>query len=267
MRRLSLSVVALAVLMVLCDSAKTQSQKPIVENCSELSALKERLKRAETRLKDWPNLGRYKEENRRLVPPAHGHMRVVFMGDSITDSWDDPKYGGFSSGKPYINRGISGQRTQQMLIRFRPDVIALRPKLVVILAGTNDIAADLGPPMTIQVVKDNISSMAELARVHAIRVVLASLLPVNDYSLTGDGKQLVQTTNRPPELIKMINDWIKDYAVRHGHIYLDYYTSVVDDKGMLREDLTDDGLHPNAKGYSVMAPLADRAIGRALNKR
>jgi lysophospholipase L1-like esterase len=266
MKRLAFSALCLAVIAVLYNSsALAQSQQRPVANCSELPVVKERLKRVETYLKDWPNLDRYREENSRLAPPAKGETRVVFLGDSITDSWDNPEYGGFFPGKPYINRGISGQRTQQMLIRFRPDVIALQPKVVVILAGTNDIA-DLGS-MRLSVVKDNLSSMAELARVHAIRVVLASLLPVNDYKQTRDGKQLIQTTNRPPELIRMINDWIKDYAERNGHIYLDYYTAVVDDKEMLREDLTDDGVHPNARGYTVMAPLAERVIERALKKR
>ncbi len=186
------------------------------------------------------------------------------MGDSITDFWDHPGYGGFFPGKPYVNRGISGQTTPQMLIRFRPDVIALGPRVVVILAGTNDIAVNAGPKK-LSSIEDHISSMAELARAHHIRVVLASLLPVNDYKFY-HGKQLVRTIERAAAQIAALNGWLKQYAARNRHTYLDYYTAVVDDKGMLKEDLTDDGVHPNSKGYAVMTPLAEEAIRRALNK-
>jgi len=152
-----------------------------------------------------------------------------------------------------------------MLIRFRPDVIALGPKVVVILAGTNDIAGNTGP-MTLESIEDNLASMAELARAHSVRVVLASLLPVSDYEKR-EGKPIIQTTRRPPEQIRALNEWMKTYAAQNGATYLDYYSAMVDDKGFLRDELSEDGLHPNAKGYEVMAPLAERAIASALKKK
>jgi lysophospholipase L1-like esterase len=242
-----------------CSFAIGQTSTP---DCAEM---KTRLDRAETRLKDWPALARYGAENLKTVAPAKNEQRVVFMGDSITDSWDDPRYGGFFPGKPYINRGISGQTTPQMLIRFRPDVIDLKPRVVVILAGTNDLAGNTGPT-TIQAIEDNLESMAELATAHGIRVVFASVLPVSDYE-TRDGKPIVQTQRRPPDQILALNKWMKDYAATHHHGYLDYFSAMVDDKGFLKDELSDDGLHPNAQGYSVMAPLAERAIAARLKRR
>lgn len=235
-------------------------------DCAELPGLKKRLEQAELRLKDWPNLGRYHDANAQLGPPAGDETRAVFMGDSITDNWSRPGYGRFFPGKPYINRGIGGQTTPQMLIRFRPDVVALQPKVVVILAGTNDIAGNTGPA-TPAAIEDNLATMSELAQAHGIRVVLASLLPVSDYERRPDGTPIIQTARRPPAQIKALNDWIKLYATHNGHTYLDYYSALADEKGFLRADLSDDGLHPNAKGYAVMAPLAEAAIKAALKKR
>ena len=232
---------------------------------SDCGELKTRLDRAETRLNDWPALARYREDNKKTTPPAKNEQRVVFMGDSITDSWDDPKYGGFFPGKPYIDRGISGQTTPQMLIRFRPDVIALKPKVVVILAGTNDLAGNTGPT-TLEQIADNLSSMADLARAHGVQVVLASVLPVSDYGHRADGRNLIQTERRPPDRIVKLNSWIRRYASENGYIYLDYFSVMADQSGMLRRDLSEDGLHPNARGYAVMAPLAEQAIKRALKK-
>jgi len=232
---------------------------------SDCGEMKTRLDRAETRLSDWPALARYREDDKKTAPPAKTEQRVVFMGDSITDSWDDPKYGGFFPGKPYIDRGISGQTTPQMLIRFRPDVIDLRPKVVVILAGTNDLAGNTGPT-TIQAIEGNLMSMAELATANGIRVVFASVLPVSDYEMR-DGKPIVQTVRRPPAQIIELNKWLKDYAATHHHTYLDYFSAMVDDKGFLKNELSDDGLHPNAQGYVVMAPLADAAITASLKRR
>ena len=221
----------------------------------ELSRTKADLKSAQDRLKDWPNLARYHDADAQVQPPAAGELRVVFMGDSITDGWGG-KYGKFFPGKPYINRGISGQTTPQMLIRFRPDVIVLQPKVVVILAGTNDIAGNTGPT-TLEAIKDNLTSMAELAKANGIHVVLASLLPVCDYIRP-------QTARRPPEKIVAINDWMKDYATKNKFVYLDYYSAMLDDKKLLRQELTYDGLHPNDAGYEVMGPLAEKAIAQAL---
>lgn len=214
---------------------------------------------------DWPNLARYTVENRRVAPPAKNEQRVVFMGDSITDSWDDPQYGGFFPGKPYIDRGISGQTTPQMLIRFRPDVLALKPKVVVILAGTNDLAGNTGL-MTLEMIEDNLQSMAELARANGIRVVLASVLPVSDYEMR-DGKPLTQTVRRVPARIIALNTWIRAFAKTHRHVYLDYFSAMVDRQGFLKDELSDDGLHPNAAGYAVMAPLAEAAIAASLKRR
>lgn len=232
------------------------------QDCAEM---KTRLDRAETRLKDWPALARYSEDNLKTAPPAKNVQRVVFMGDSITDSWDDPKYGGFFPGKSYIDRGISGQTTPQMLIRFRQDVIDLKPKVVVILAGTNDLAGNTGPT-TLTAIEDNLKSMAELATANGIRVVFASVLPVSDYEMR-DGKPIVQTVRRPPAQILELNKWLKDYAAANHHGYLDYFSAMVDDKGFLKNELSDDGLHPNAQGYVVMAPLAEAAIVTSLKRR
>ena len=230
-------------------------------DCAEVRAQASRL---ETRLKDWAQLARYRDANTKVTPPAKHEARVVFMGDSITDSWDGPANGGFFPGKPYLDRGISGQTTPQMLIRFRADVIALKPKVVVILAGTNDIAGNTGPT-TLEAIEDNLASMAELARASGIRVVLSSLLPVSDYE-TRDGKPIVRTVQRPPAQIKALNDWMRRYAAERRLIYLDYYSAMSDEKGFLKDELSNDGLHPNAKGYEVMSPLAEQTIARALKE-
>jgi lysophospholipase L1-like esterase len=224
--------------------------------CAETTA---QLSRLQNTLSDWPELGRYHDANARVAAPAKDEQRVVFMGDSITDSWDDPKYGGFFPGKPYITRGISGQTTPQMLIRFRAEVIALKPKVVVILAGTNDIAGNTGP-MSLEAIEHNLISMAELARANKIAVVFASVMPISDYEKTTEGKPIIQSTRRPPEQIKALNEWMRRYATDNHAIYLDYYSAMVDEKGFLKDELTEDGLHPNAKGYDVMSPLAERAI-------
>jgi lysophospholipase L1-like esterase len=210
----------------------------------------------EKRLNDWSDLGRYAAENATLPPPKAGEKRVVFMGDSITDFWGR-SVGRFFPGRGYVNRGISGQTTPQMLVRFRADVIALKPAAVVILAGTNDIAGNTGPT-TLAAIEDNLASMTELARAHGIRVVLASLLPVHD-DVVKD-----QTAHRPPATIRALNAWIKDYAARERLGFIDYHAAMVDARGELKAGLSDDGLHPNAAGYEVMAPLAQSAIDRVL---
>lgn len=244
-------------------SALSQTTAQAAPDCAEL---KTRADRAEARLKDWPAIARYHDANTKVVAPVKDEQRVVFMGDSITDGWDNEGNGGFFPGKPYVDRGISGQTTPQMLIRFRPDVIALKPKVVVILAGTNDIAGNTGP-MTLAAIEDNLTSMAELARANGIRVVLASLLPVSDYEKNKEGKQIVRTGQRPPDQIKALNEWMRQYAAANKLTYLDYYSMMVDDKGFLKEELSEDGLHPNVKGYEVMSPLAEKAIAEALKKK
>jgi lysophospholipase L1-like esterase len=268
MRRLSIITLipACFLLWIGTAGAQTPSVPPAAStDCAELPHIKERLEQDESRLKDWANLGRYHDANARVDAARAGESRVVFMGDSITDGWSNPKYGGFFPGKAYLNRGIGGQTTPQMLIRFRPDVIALQPRAVVVLAGTNDISGNTGPT-TLAAIEDNLAAMSDLARAHGIRVILASLLPVSDYVRRADGTLIVQTKSRPPAQITDLNRWIKQYAKDNGDVYLDYYTATVDERGMLKAGLSDDGLHPNAKGYAVMVPLAEAAIETALKK-
>ena len=224
----------------------------------------------EARRKDCPSLSIYREANAKLPLPTKDETRVVLLGNSITALWADHGFGEFFVGKPYINRGISGELTSEILCRFRSDVIALKPRVVVILAGTNDIkfanfhdVAGITRPSTFQVITDNLVSMAELASANDILVVLASLLPVSDSEKDKDGKQIIRTAHRPPDQIKALNEWIKAYAARRGHTYLDYHSAMIDEKGGLRDELSDDGLHPNDNGYAVMAPLAEQAIATA----
>ena len=245
--------------------AQPSGEKPPAD-CEELPGVAAKLASAEKTLLDWPNLARYHDANAAVQPPARDEKRVVFMGDSITDMWVQPQFGGFFPGQPYIDRGISGQTTPQMLIRFRPDVIALRPKLVVILAGTNDLAGNTGP-MTLAQIEDNLASMDELAHANKIRVVLASVLPVSNYGHDRNGNPVDMRIRRQPEKILELNSWIKKYSADHGDVYLDYFGASVDDHGLLKAELSEDGLHPNAKGYAIMAPLAEQAIQAALKKR
>ncbi|MEW6129001.1 MAG: SGNH/GDSL hydrolase family protein [Acidobacteriota bacterium] len=246
-------------LLVFTGSAFAQEQQ-------DLDYLKYKASLYDTMTKDWAMLKRFQEANAKLAPPAKNENRVVFMGDSITDLWDNEGFGGFFPGKPYVNRGIGGQTTPQMLLRFRQDVVALKAKVVVILAGTNDIAGNTGPS-TSEMIQDNFTSMTEIARANGIRVVLASLLPVCDYKKNKEGKPLLQTARRPPEKIRALNEWLKQFCIKNDVVYLDYYSAMVDDKGFLKEDLTYDGLHADARGYAVMAPLAEKAIAEALKKK
>lgn len=205
---------------------------------------------------DWANLGYYKKRNRELGLPDENEKRIVFMGDSITEEWGN-LYPEFFSGKNYINRGIGGQTTPQMLIRFKPDAIDLKPDAIVILAGTNDIAGNTGPS-TVRMITDNIFSMAELAKAYDIIVVLASILPVYQYSWADD-------VIDPPSMIDSVNSKIKEYVENQGLVYLDYYSSMVDDRKGLKLDYTGDGVHPNEAGYKVMSAIADDIILQALD--
>lgn len=226
-------------------------------------AEKQRADRLQARFNDFANFARYREANAKLAAPAKDENRVVFMGDSITDSW---KLAEYFPNQPFVNRGISGQTTTQMLLRFRPDVINLKPKAVVILAGTNDIAANTGV-MTLEAIEGNIMSMAELARANGIKVVLASVLPVSDYNKNKAGEAIVRTVQRPPAQISALNDWMKKYAADNNFVYLDYFSATADDKGFLKADIAGDGLHPNAKGYEIMKPLAEEAVKIALKRK
>ncbi len=226
-------------------------------------------------LQDWNQLSRYHKANLELKKQRANPKRVVFMGDSITDFW---KLDESFPGQPYVNRGIGGQTTPQMLVRMYPDVIDLKPAAMVVLAGTNDIAGNTGP-LTAEMIEENIMAMTELAQLHGIKVILCSLLPVSDYpflrsqnapppaaprSPFGPPPPSKMTINRPPADILKLNAWTKDFAARVNAIYVDYYSATVDEKGLLKESLSGDGLHPNAEGYKVMGPIVAAAIQKAL---
>jgi len=224
-------------------------------------------------LQDWNQLGRYHQANQQLKNQPVDAKRVVFMGDSITDIWRLDEY---FPGKPYVNRGIGGQTTPQMLVRMYPDVIDLRPAVMVLLAGTNDIARNTGP-MTAEMIQENIMAMTELAQHHGIKVVLCSLLPVSDYLFlkqqsgqappsAGPGPgapRIKMTEGRPPADILKLNAWISGYAARANAIYVDYFTAFADERGWLKDAYSADGLHPNAEGYTVMAPIVAAGIQKA----
>lgn len=207
-------------------------------------------------LQDWNQLGRYYADNQTLLAAGPVPNRVVFIGDSITDGW---KLGEYFPGKPYVNRGISGQTTAQMLVRMMPDVIDLKPSVMVVLAGTNDIARNNGM-QTLKQITDNFQAMTELAQLHGIKVVFCAVLPISDYT----SRQ--QTVSRPPADILKLNAWLKQYAEAKGAIFADYYTATVDEKGYLKNGTSNDGLHPNADGYRLMVPVVEAAIQKALTK-
>jgi lysophospholipase L1-like esterase len=221
------------------------------------ATLEQELARYRRIVGDWAGLTRYGSENSELAPPAAGEQRVVFLGDQITELWGQ---GGarFFPGKPYLNRGVAGQTTPQMLVRFRQDVIALQARVVVILGGTNDLTGVLGPG-TEGTIGDNLTSMTELAKANGIRVVLASVTPVCDCVKE-------QTAVRPQGKIIGLNSWIREFAARSGAVYLNYYAALADGRDF-RASLTRDGLLPNDAGYAVMAPLAEQAIASALAQK
>jgi lysophospholipase L1-like esterase len=236
-----------------------QALPPALLQCADVSSALLTVANQDTRLRDWANLARYRDANK-----AVARADVVFMGDSITDLWQQPRFGGFFPGKAYVDRGISAQTTSQMLLRMRPDVIALKPKVVVILAGTNDIAGNTGP-MTDEDIEGNLASVTELAVANGIKVVLSSITPVSAYHVSAG--TVPQTTRRPVARIQKINEWMRSYAAAHNHVYLDYYSKMVDSAGMLKAEFSADDLHPTAEGYAVMAPLAEAAIAQALGAK
>jgi len=254
------------VLCIFCSTAVTIAQTPQSEQAKPLTVTipstgfagldQYRASRIAVYTDDFGQLARYREANAALKPPAPGENRVVFFGDSITDIW---KLDESFPGKPYVNRGIGGQTTSQMLVRFRQDVIDLQPRVVVILAGTNDISGNSGP-IANEDIEANYASLAELARVHNIRVIFSSVLPVHNYT-TRAAEFFAQ---RPMSRILALNVWLKDYCETNHLIYLNYFPTMADDKGVLRKDLADDGLHPNKAGFAIMAPMAEKAIEKAL---
>ena len=237
----------------------TLSQTPTPENNPE----KARADRLAARLTDFPTLARYREANAKLATPAKGEDRVVFFGDSITDGWKLDQY---FAGMPYVNRGIGGQSTYHMLLRFRPDVIDLKPKVVVILAGTNDLASTT-EQFKLETIKSNFLSMVDLAHANGINVVIASVMPVGDRNVNAKGEAVIRTVVRPPAMINELNAWLKDLCAIRGLIYLDYFTPMADEKGLLKPEIAKDGLHPNEKGYEMMKPLAAAAIKTALERK
>ncbi len=246
------SLLVTAILLVICLEAF--AQQPAMPSFPPMDEW--RRSRIELLMNDFGELSRYRDANAQLKPVAPGEARVVFFGDSITDMWALEQY---FPGKRYVNRGIGGQTTSQMLVRFRQDVINLQPAAVVILAGTNDIAGNTGP-MTLAETEANLASMAELARANNVRVVFCSVLPVHNFT----PESLRFFAQRPPEKIRELNRWLKDYCAARGHVYLDYFTAMVDETGLLKKNLSADGLHPNDAGYAMMAPLAVAAIERSL---
>lgn len=206
---------------------------------------------------DWASLARYRDANARLGPPQPGEQRVVFYGNSITDVWAR-YFDTMFPGKPYVGRGIGGQTTPQMLVRFRQDVIALEPAVVVILAGTNDIAGNTGPS-TQAMIENNLISMVELAKANGIGVVLSSVLPAYDYPW--------RPGLEPAPKIVALNAWMRHYASTHDAVYLDYHSAMADEREGLSAELSEDGVHPNEAGYWIMAPLAERAIAEALGRQ
>jgi len=224
---------------------------------STIAALEERVETQRRLLWDWAGLIRYGSENTELPRPKPSEDRVVFLGDEITENWGQGAEK-FFPGKPYLNRGIKGQTTPQMLVRFRQDVIKLNPKVVVILAGTHDIAS-IDAPITQGMMAENITSIVELAKANGIRVVLASLTPICDCYTK-------QSLLRPFGKIIGVNNWLKEYAAASGSVYLNYYSAMAEGRN-LKKELTNDGLLPNDAGYAVMAPLAEAAIAQALGKK
>jgi len=246
-----------ASLFVLIVSLAAQPQAaPTIPSTGHPSLDQYRASRIAVFTDDYGQLQRYRADDATVKAMPDTKNRVIFFGDSITDGWNLEKY---FEGKSYINRGIGGQTTPQMLVRFRQDVIDLKPKVLLVLAGTNDIAGNTGP-MVNEDIEANLASMAELAKAHDINVVFSSILPVHDY--TPRGQEFA--SQRPADRILALNKWLKDYCDKNKIVYLDYFSAMVDQTGKLKKDLADDGLHPNDAGYKLMGPLAEAAIAKAM---
>jgi lysophospholipase L1-like esterase len=243
------------------QSAPTSAASPSVPVVAQVptapapSLTPQQIEGMQRKLADWPALAHYRDENMKLGDPAPGEKRVVFMGDSITEFWGKHE-GKFFPGKPYVNRGISGQTTPQMLVRFQQDVLQLKPTVVVLAGGINDIAGNTGPE-TVDEIEDNYRSMVALAKAAHVRVVITSTLPASSLPWRPGA--------HPAEAVRQLNSWVKAYAQTEHLVYVDYYSAMVDDHGGIRPDLAiDKAVHPNAAGYAIMEPLAQQAIERAL---
>jgi lysophospholipase L1-like esterase len=290
MRRSFFLLLSALVMSVAAQAQLVDEFNPPRGNCclpNTANALANSARTLADQLQDWNQLGRYHAANEDLKKQPADPKRVVFMGDSITDGWRLAEY---FPDKPYVNRGISGQTTPQMLARMYADVIDLKPAAMVVLAGTNDIAHNTGPETAVMI-EENLMAMTELAQVHGIKVILCSVTPISDYPFLqgqqaqpaqlagrggpaaapgapsggrGFGGRAKQTDGRPPADILKLNAWMKDYAARSGAIYADYFTVLVDDKGWLKDGISADGLHPSADGYKLMVPVVEAAIRKAL---
>ena len=260
---LNCAVISVALLCICTNPLTAQTPDPtmpgqtttVITGWDQSGEAKE-LAQLKMLLTDWAQLDRYRAADAALPPPTNGERRVVFYGDSITDFWGR-QTGVFFPGKPYVNRGISGQTTPQMLVRFQQDVVHLSPAVAVVLAGTNDIAGNTGPS-TPKMIEDNFTSMADIAKQSGIKMVLASILPTSGYFWS--------PAIHPVEEIRTVNAWLKDFCKKNGLVYLDYYDAMTDPQGAMRPGLSSDGVHPTAAGYAVMAPLAEKAIEEALRK-
>ena len=234
--------------------ATQQPVDPASLSANASTAQQQQLDRYRKLADDYGQLSRYAAADAALPAPTAKAKRVIFFGDSITDIWHLDQY---FQGKHYVNRGISGQTTPQMLVRFRQDVIDLRPSVLVVLAGTNDLAGNTGPE-TLTQIEDDYATMAELSKLHGIALVFSSVTPVSNY-IHPD-----MTKGRKPEDILALNTWMKQYCAANHLVYLDYFSAMVDPSGMLKRDLSNDGLHPNAAGFAIMAPFAQAAVDKAL---
>lgn len=260
-----LVILALLFLTVLGGTAVAQSKAKTAAPCTPAPPKSEwEIEHERLLHEDWPELSRFRAANSALPEPAAGEQRVVFLGDSITQGWREtlnpqgPEMGAFFKGKPYINRGISGQTTGQMLLRFHDDVLALHPAAVVILAGTNDLAGNTGE-ISLEGIENNIATMCELAHLHGIRVLLVSVLPVGDYPW--------RKGREPSVKIVALNGWLQGYAHENGYAYADAHTPMAAPDLSMKKDLSEDGVHPNAKGYTLMEKLLQTAIDQVLMKK
>src|ERR1700722_1838612 len=261
-----LKIFSLAALLALVSVSSAHAQ--IVDDYNPPKAaccLAGNAKSLSDQLQDWNQMGRYHADDEALKLQPADPKRVVFMGDSITDIW---LLADAFPNKPYVNRGIGGQTTPQMLVRMYPDVIDLKPAVVIILAGTNDVAQNTGPETT-TMIEENLMAMTDLAQKHGIKVILCSLTPISDYTAMPAGRgappppagavpaKRIQSIQRPPAQILQVNAWMKSYAASVGAVYADYYGAVVDPNGMFKEGFSNDGLHPNPQGFALMAPVAE----------